>query len=118
MRLKLDLSNPLYWFWVITLGFIISAVAGWATGYYIAMVISAIQVVFFLIRHQSLLAFPVQIRIIYFLWTLTGFWVAGRLLFYILLLLGTLMVVFFGRCSISMMLKPMPWNRNRVLQLY
>jgi hypothetical protein len=117
MKLKLDLSNVFWWFWAVTLVFILTALAGWTPGYYIVMVISAIQLVLFLAREKQLLAFPVQIRIVYFVWTLTGLWAAGRLFFYVLLLLGTVMVVFFGRCSISLMLKNMPWNRKRIPRL-
>lgn len=112
MKLKLDISNPFWWLWTITLAFILAAIAGWMPGYYIVIAISALQVVIFLVRERSLTAFPTQIRIVYFLFTLTGFWVAGRFPFYLLLLLGTIMVVFFGRCSISLLLSKMPWNHN------
>ena len=52
-----------------------------------------------------------------FFWALTGLWPAIRLPFYIVLLLGTIMVVLFGRCSIAMVLKHMPWNRERAPRL-
>jgi hypothetical protein len=118
MKLKLDPQDPLWWFWAITLAFIVSAIAGWTPGYYGVMAVSALQVVVFLVRERSVMAFPTQIRIVYFVLTLTGLWAAGRLLFYVLLLLGTVMVVFLGRCSISLLLKPMPWNRDRAPRLY
>jgi hypothetical protein len=117
MKLKLDLADPFWWFWTVTLVFIVAAIAGWTPAYYIVIALSAIQVVVFLVRERSLMAFPTQIRIVYFAWSLTGLWVAGRLFFYILLLLGTIMVVFFGRCSIALMLKYMPWNRDRAPRL-
>jgi hypothetical protein len=117
MKIKLDLGNVFWWFWTVTLAFIVAAIAGWTPGYYIVIGLSALQVVVFFVREKSLLAFPTQIRLVYFAWTLTGLWVSGRLPFYILLFLGTVMVVFFGRCSIAMMLKRMPWNRNRAVRL-
>jgi hypothetical protein len=117
MKLKLDLSNLFWWLWAITLAFIIAAIAGWTPGYYLVMAVSTLQVIIFLIRERSLIAFPTQIRIVYFAWTLTGLWVAGRLPFYLLLLLGTIMVVFFGRCSISLLLRQMPWNHDRTPRL-
>ena len=117
MKLKLELADIFWWFWAITLVFIVTALAGWVAGYYLVMAISAIQLVLFLGREKNLLAYPVQIRIVYFAWTLTGLWAAGRVVLYALLLLGTVMVVFFGRCSISLMLKYMPWNRNRAPRL-
>ncbi len=117
MKLRLELSNPFWWFWAITLVFIVASIAGWTPGYTIVMLISAVQVIIFLIRERSVMAFPTQIRLVYLAWTLTGLWVAGRVPFYALLLLGTFMVVFFGRCSISLILKFMPWNRTRVPRL-
>ncbi len=117
MKLKLDLNDIFWLFWVFTLAFILAAVLGWTPGYYAVISISAIQVIVFLLREQSALAFPAQIRIVYFLVTLTGLWPVVRLPFYLLLLLGTIMVVFFGRCSISMLLVHMPWNHNRAPRL-
>ena len=81
------------------------------------MAISGVQVIFFLVQEKSLSAYPVQIRIVYFAWTLLGLWLAGRLYFYILLLLGTIMVTFFGRCVIALALKLMPWNKSREIKL-
>ena len=117
MKLKLELADPFWWFWTFTLAFIVAAIAGWTPGYYVAMAVSALQVVVFLVRERSVMAFPSQIRIVYFILTLTGLWAAVRLPFYVVLLLGTIMVVFFGRCSIAMLLKYMPWNRDRAVRL-
>ncbi len=117
MKLKLEFRDPFWWFWTVTLAFIIAAIAGWTAGYYIVIAISAIQVVVFLLRERSVSAFPTQIRIVYFIWALTGLWPVIRLPFYIVLLLGTVMVVLFGRCSIAMVLKHMPWNRERAPRL-
>lgn len=117
MKNQLNLSDPFWWLWAVTLIFIISAVAGWGIGYWLVIAISALQVLVFLWREKSLLAFPSQIRLAYFALTLTGLWIGVRLPVYIFLLLGTIMVVFFGRCSISLVLKKMPWNRERVARL-
>ena len=117
MKLKLEPASPFWWFWAITLVFIVAAITGWSPGYYAVMGISALQVLVFLVRERSLMAFETQVRIVYFAWTLTGLWVVGRLPFYVLLLLGTIMVVFFGRCSIALVLKHMPWNRDQIAHL-
>ena len=66
-----------WWFWIVTLLFIVAALAGWTPGYYVVMAISALQVVYFLIQEKSLSSWPVQVRIVYFAWSLFGF-VAGR----------------------------------------
>ncbi len=117
MKLKIELSNPFWWFWAVTLAFIIAAIAGWTLGYYVVIAISAVQVIVFLARERSVMAFPTQIRLVYFAWALTGLWPLVRLPFYIVLFLGTVMVVFFGRCSIAMVLRYMPWNQDRAPRL-
>lgn len=117
MKTKINAKEITWWFWLITFVFIIVAISGWMPGYYVVMAISLIQVFYFLFKEKSLMAFPTQIRLVYFAFTLFGFWIGGRLYMYVLLLLGTFMVTFLGRCSIALMLKPMPWNRNRKVRL-
>ena len=117
MELKINTKDVSWWFWALTLAFIVIALIGWVPGYYIVMFISAIQVIYFLFREASLMAFPAQIRIVYFAFTLLGLWPTVRFPFFILLLLGTIMVTFFGQCSIALMLKYMPWNSKRELRL-
>jgi hypothetical protein len=117
MKLKLELSDPFWWFWAISLAFIVAAIAGWTPGYIAVVAVSAVQVAVFLVRERSVLAFPTQVRLVYFAVSLIGLWPAVRLPAYILLLLGTIMVVFFGRCSIALALKHMPWNRDRAPRL-
>lgn len=117
MELKINATDIRWWFWATTLVFIIAAVSGWAPGYYVAMSISAAQVLFFLAQEKSLASFPSQIRVVYFAFTLFGLWPEVRFFIYIILLLGTVMVTFFGRCSIALVLKHMPWNRGREVRL-
>jgi hypothetical protein len=117
MELKISATDIRWWFWFITLIFIVAAVVGWAPGYYIVMGISAVQVLFFLVQEKSLAAFPVQIRVVYFALTIFALWPEVRLFIYIILLLGTVMVAFFGRCSIALILKHVPWNQGREVRL-
>ncbi len=117
MELKIKATDIRWWFWATTLLFIIAAVVGWTPGYYVVMIISAVQVLFFLSQEKSLSSFPSQIRVVYFAFTLFGLWPEVRFFIYIILLLGTVMVTFFGRCSIALVLKHMPWNRGREVRL-
>lgn len=117
MELKMDVGNIRWWFWLVTLAFIVAAVVGWVPGYYVVIGISAVQVLFFLVQEKNPAAFPAQIRLVYFAFTLFGFWPAIRLYIYIILLLGTVMVTFFGRCSIALVLRYMPWNQGREVRL-
>jgi hypothetical protein len=117
MSLKINPADVRWWFWTVTLLFIVAALAGWAPGYAFVMAVSAAQVLFFLVQEKSLDAFPVQIRIVYFAFTLFGLWPEVRWAIYLLLLLGTVMVTFFGRCAIALVLKRMPWNQGREVRL-
>ncbi len=72
---------------------------------------------FFLAQERSLIAFPSQIRVVYFGLTLFGLWPEVRVIVYALLLIGTVMVTFFERCSIALVLMQMPWNQGREVRL-
>lgn len=104
-----------WWFWTVTFIFIIAALLGWLPGYYLVMIISAIQILFFWGRLKSLMAFDTQVRIVYFALTLLGLIETIRFPLYILLLLGTFMVVAFNRCGIALVLKKMPWNKHQIV---
>ena len=117
MELKMYPKDLRWWFWLITLVFIITAVAGWSPGYYIVIGTSAVQVFYFLIQERSLITLPSQIRLVYFLYTLLGLWNEGRFIAYLILLFGTVMVVFWGRCSIALFLQHMPWNKEGEIKL-
>ena len=117
MGLKMYPKDIRWWFWLITLVFIVAAVFGWNQGYYLVIGISAFQILYFLIQEKSLITLPSQIRLVYFLYTLLGLWDEGRLIAYLILLIGTVMVVFWGKCSIALFLKYMPWNKEREIKL-
>lgn len=117
MQLMITPADIRWWFWMMTLVFIAGALAGWTPAYYVVIAISAVQVFFFAAQEKGLAAFPSQIRVIYFILTLSGFWPGVRWYIYLVLLVGTIMVTFFGRCSIALVLKHMPWNRGREARL-
>lgn len=117
MQVHTNTSDVRWWFWAVTLVLISAALLGWNTAYHLVMVISGFQVLYFWMQEKSVSSFPTQIRIVYFAFTLLGFWPGVRIFIYVILLLGTLMVTFFNRCAIALVLKQMPWNRNREVRL-
>ena len=112
MQLKIDVRSIEWWFWAITLAFIIAALTGWTPGYAAVIIVSLVQTVFVGVRTGSAFSFPSQVRIVYFAYTLLGLWETGRFVCYALLVVGTVLVVFFDRCGIALVLKPMPWNKS------
>jgi hypothetical protein len=117
MKLMMEPKKLDWWFWTITLAFIIAAMLGWPQGYDLVVLISAIQVLFFWIRFRSLFAFDTQVRIAYFAFTLLGLIKTIQFPFFILLFIGTFMVVAFNRCGIALVLKKMPWNKQPVVRI-
>lgn len=117
MESKINIESLNWWFWFLSLVFIVAAIAGWANGYYLTMIVSLLNLFNSLNKEKSMAAFPVQIRLVYFVLTLVGFWPGGRIYVYIVLLIDTFMVTFTGKCSIALVLKYMPWNRERKMRL-
>lgn len=118
MKFIIEPQIPYWWLWILTLILILAAFVGWTPGYSAVIAVSAIQVIIFAIKERSFTAFTVQIRLVFFAATLLGLLPAVRFPFYILIFIATFMGTFLGRCSISLILKRMPWNRNRVARLY
>jgi len=117
MKIQIQPQRIDWWFWAVTLLFILAAVLGWKPGYYLVILVSGLQVLYFWFRGRRLSDFDTQVRIVYFAFTLFGLFGSIRLPFYIILLLGTVMVVFFDRCGIALVLKVMPWNRRGVVRI-
>ena len=117
MKKTINIESLNWWFWFLNLVFILTAIAGWTPGYYLTMISSLLNLLNCLVKEKSIVAFPAQIRWVYFLITLTGFWPHGRFYIFLFLLIGTFMVTFLGKCSIALFLKYMPWNKNRKVRL-
>jgi hypothetical protein len=117
MNSKINIESLNWWFWFLNLVFIVAAIAGRTPGYYLTMIVSFLNLLNCLVKEKNMAAFPAQIRLVYFAITLLGFWPGGRFYVYILLLVGTFMVTFLGKCSIAMVLKYMPWNKGRETRL-
>ena len=117
MKLQITLKKIDWWFWAVTLIFILSELLGWSFGYLVVMGISALQVIYFWIQLKSMKAFDTQVRIVYFAFTLFGLIEVVRFPLFILLFLGTIMVVLFNRCGIALGLKHMPWNRQGLVKI-
>jgi hypothetical protein len=113
----MDIHKTDWWFWTVTSVFIMVALLGWVPAYYLVMLISAFQIIYFTARHKSLVAFDTQVRIVYFAFTLIGLLDVIRFPFYALLFPATMMAVLFDRCGIALALKYMPWNKQPLIKI-
>lgn len=111
MKLEIHPKSIEWWFWPITLGFMFAGIAGWIPGFYVVIGISGLQVVFFTWKTRSLISFPNQVRIIYLIFAVIGFFDPTRI-FYMVMAVSTAMVVLFDRCVLARILIKMPWNKD------
>ena len=116
MEPKIFPKSADWWVWLVTWVLIVAALLGWAPAYFGVVAVSAANFTAKAIQKGSLSAFAVQTRIVYFLLTLPGLWPEVQFWWYLALFAGTTMVVFFDRCTIALVLKKAPWNRDRALQ--
>lgn len=117
MNFRISPKSADWWLWLVTWAFIVAALLGWMPAYPSVVAISLANLVAKAIEKRGVTAFAVQTRAVYCLLTLPGLWPELRFWWYLALLVGTTMVVFFDRCTIAIVLRRAPWNRDRSLQL-
>jgi hypothetical protein len=81
-----------------------------AYGFYGVIVISIIQTIEYILL-KGVFAFPSQVREVYAVFVLVALFDPTRIIYW-MLLVGTFMVTFFGRCIIARVLAVMPWNKG------
>lgn len=110
MKFKINLQSIEWWYWFITLIAMIAGLLGSILGFYVVIIVSIVQFIHFAIK-SGLTAFPTQVRFVYGLFSILALFDPTRI-FYLLLLVGTVMVTFFDRCIIARGLILMPWNKG------
>ena len=115
-RLFLMPRNLGWWVWAITALCLAAGLMSFSSGYYAAIVISAIQTVVFDFKEGSLLAFPVQIRLAY-----TGLLMLCQVpslgWLYWVPTVGTFALVLFGYCLMARILSLLPGNSTEPMSL-
>ena len=110
MKLKIDFKSLEWWYWFVTLIAMITGLAGIVEGFYLVILVSVIQFVHFTFS-RGFAAFPTQVRFVYGIFVIIALF-DPTLIFYWLLLIGTVMVTLFNTCFIARILIVMPWNKN------
>lgn len=110
MKLKIDFKSLEWWYWFITLIAMIAGLAGIIEGFYVVILVSVIQFVNFMFS-RGFAAFPTQVRFVYGICVIVALF-DTTLIFYWVLLFGTVMVTLFNTCFIARVLIFMPWNKN------
>ena len=86
----------------------------WANAIYAVIGLAAVQAGHFLALDRHPMAFPVQVRVAYLLWTVAGLWEPLFILHWIQFA-GTWAYVTVGYCPLARMMVLMPWNRREKL---
>ncbi len=121
MKLSVDPKSREWWYWALTLvAMIIGLAANYLPGgqmaelsrygFYAVILISVVQTIEY-IALTGLISFPSQVREVYTAFVIIALF-DPTLIFYWMLLVGTLMVTFIGRCIIARVLVLMPWNEG------
>lgn len=106
-----DLHKVSWWYWLATAALLSWGLTGNSTGFVLAIGLTVIQLIHFILRERRLNAFPVQLRMGYLMLLVLAlppsmqwlYWLPG---------IGTWAQVLFGYCLLARTLTLLPWNRS------
>jgi hypothetical protein len=107
----IDYKELNWWYWFMTACLLTAGLAGHQIGFELAIGLSAIQLVHFMLREQSITAFTVQVRF-WFLMLVLAAYAEPLQIIYWLPALGTWARSMFGYCLMARTLALLPWNRR------
>jgi hypothetical protein len=103
-----------WWYWAVTTALLFFGLAGNPEGYWLAIGLSALQILHFRLREGRFVAFPVQVRLAYTAMLILFLWGPLNVLYWIPAI-GTLVQVLSGYCTLARCLSLLPWNRREPL---
>ena len=105
-----------WWYWLVTAALLSFGVIGNPTGFMLAIVLTTIQLVHYVIRERSITVFPIQVRFWYLMLLLVA-WFEPLQWIYWIPAIGTWAQIIFGYCTMARCVSLFPWNRNEQLSL-
>jgi len=100
-----------WWYWLVTAILLTYGVIWNELGFILAMGLTFVQVLHYIIREKSIKAFPVQVRFWYLMLLLVSFPEMMQWLYWIPCI-GTWAQIIFGYCAMARMVSLLPWNRK------
>ena len=100
-----------WWYWLVTAGLLTYGVAGHPAGFMMAIGLTLLQLIQYVIREMSMRAFPVQVRFWYLMLLMVSFPEPLQFIYWIPTL-GTWAQVIFGYCAMARFVSLFPWNRS------
>jgi hypothetical protein len=105
-----------WWYWLATVCLLTAGVAGWPSGFLLAIGLTVVQCVHFALRAPGIASFPLQVRFAYLLLLLAALPAQFQSLYW-LPTIGTWMQVLFGYCAMARTVSLLPWNRQQAFSL-
>lgn len=109
--LMIDYRQRNWWYWLVTAGLLTAGVAGSPMGFELAIGLTAVQLLDFLLRERSFAAFTVQVRLALLVYLLVAYQPPLQFLYW-LPVVGVWARTLFGYCLLARTLALMPWNRR------
>jgi hypothetical protein len=103
-----------WWYWAATAASLVAGIAGWPEAFFLATALGVAQILHFWVREGRLIAFPVQVRVVFTAALLLCAWTPLNDLYW-LPAAGALARVLFGYCLLARTLSLMPGNRRMPL---
>jgi hypothetical protein len=107
----IDYKQSNWWYWTLTACLVTAGVAGYTIGFDLAIGLTVIHLIDFMLREKSLTAFTVQVRLVVLIYLLASYPEPMRFLFW-LPVVGMWARALFGYCLMARTLSLMPWNRR------
>ena len=111
MKLKLDWNEIGWRYWVASWMLIAAGIAGWESGFYLVTALSAFQVLHYSVREKSFTAFPVQVRVAFFVLVLVALMPPFRWLYWIPFL-GLIARITVNYCLLARLVSLFEWNTS------
>ena len=105
-----------WWYWLVTAVLLSFGVLGNPAGFILAIGLTTIQLIHYVIRERSITAFPIQVRFWYLMLLLVAWFEPLQWLYWIPTI-GTWAQILFGYCTMARCVSLFPWNRSELLSL-
>lgn len=107
----IDYRELSWWYWLATAILLTAGIAGWESGFVLAIGLTVAQLVHFTLREGSAKAFPVQVRFWYLMLLLVALPQPLQWIYWIPTI-GTWAQLIFGYCTMARCVSLLPWNRS------
>lgn len=106
----IDYKEISWWYWLVTACLLTAGVAGYQTGFLMAIGLTVFQLIHFAVW-RGMTSFPVQVRFWYLMLLLVAFPAPLQIIYWIPTI-GTWAQIIFGYCTMARCVSLLPWNRS------